>query len=804
MIQSFLRTHGLNLLLLALLPAALFPQTLFQGKSLATHDILQWRAGAESLIEYAETTGETALWATDMFAGMPAYPISNVGPMTSLDSLVNLFGKAVFPWLHYVTLLVGAYVLALMVGASPLAALFAAVLIGFTTYIPIIIGAGHYTKFHAYVWTPWMLAGFARVLKGDWKLGIPMFAFFLSMQVRAGHPQVTFYFLFLLAIWWAVDTFARVRSGDWKPVAAQTGLLTVAGLLALASILPQTLSLNEYTDYSIRGGSALAEAGASGGLDQNYAFTWSQGWGEMLTLLVPNLYGGSEQYWGSKPGTAGPHYFSMLGFLFLLAAFATKPGRIEKSFLTAAVVGMAFSLGAHFPLLNQFMFDHFPLFNKFRTPEMWLMMSCLSLAIPAAFGFDRAITAAKSVSLKPLWLAGGTGLAVGLLVFLSLGSGFGFERPGERTQYAEQLARQNGVSPEDPRVVQAVDNFLDTNVIPARESLARTDALRYLVFLLLGAAAWWAVRAKGMNATAAAYLVVLMAAYDMVSVGKRYIPERVFVENQTDPAQVLDAQAHPVDLWLAENTRTSEGWKERVLPLDQNPFNNAIPSYHYASIGGYSGAKLSIYQDFLDSGLFSGPRGVNTAALAMLNVRYLTWSQQGEVPGFEWLMESEGRHVYRAVEMAPKAWFVDSVRVVEGPREAFEWLRSSPAAWRTTAVVEGATAMTSTPADSATVRITRYDNHHITIETERGADGYLVIGELWYPAGWNAYLDGQPVAMAKTNYLLRGLPVPAGSHTIELRFEPGWLWAQPVGFGVNAFLLLLMVGAGGLRLYKRG
>ena len=788
--MSSAKRHALCIAFLLLLPAFLVPETLFQGKQLAQSDILQWRAGAESLMEHEEKTGEQALWSTNMFGGMPAYVITNIKGFTSLDTLVNRYGRFIFPYVYLAFLLIGAYVFFLSIGASPLAATFGAVIVGFSTYIPIIIGAGHNTKFYAYVWTPWMLTGFRWLLQGRLLTGFAMFTFFLSLQVRSGHPQVTYYFLFILAAWWITELVVAAREGSLKPILTQTGLMLAAALIVVISVIPQFYALAEYSPYSIRGGSALAAEGAKG-LDQDYAFVWSQGWGELMTLLVPNLYGGGGQlYWGPKPGTSGPHYFGALTALLLALSLFGKKDRLDKVFYGAGLLGVLFSLGNHFALLNEAMFAWFPGFNKFRTPEMWLMMSVVAFSVPAVRALDRTFTT------KSLAMAAGSVFSIGALLLIGFGTWTGYEKEGERRQFMEQVAQSNNVPVDDPRVAQAVNGFL-VKAKADREDAATSDVLRFLVILGLGSTLLWLVTRKTLKTEQALMGLVVIAAFDMVSVGKRYIPEYAFQDKIGDVGAVIEAGRRPVDTWLEQNVATPEGWEYRVLPIADNAFNNAVPAYFYPSLGGYTGAKLSVLQDVVDQALFTGPTGVNLAVMNMLNVKYVTLGYPGQIPGFKQVAGFEpDSYVFENETVLPKAWFVDSVMTVSTPQAAIDALNTVVGDGRGLAVVETDSEIVASPA-GGTVNVLEYGAHTIRLQTESTEAGFLVLGEIYYPAGWTATLDGAEIPIHKTNYLLRGMEIPAGAHEVVLTFEPSWLsGAKTAALGAHVLILMLVLGAG--------
>jgi len=788
--------HGICLLILFITPLILQSPVFFGGKIIASNDVIQWRAGAESLIEYRDQTGEQAQWSTHMFGGMPAYVISNLKKFPHFDTLVVPLFKGVFPLIEYWILLGGAYFFLILMGYRPLVSVVGAILIGLTTYVAFIVTAGHNTKFIAYSYIPWVFAGYKLLSQGDKKLlvGFALFLLAFLLHVRAGHPQVTYYFLFLLAGWWFFDGLDAYKKSSLKPWMQSTGLLILAGILALLSVIEQYWSLYEYSAYSIRGGS---EIGGQSGLDQNYAFVWSQGWGELLTLIMPNLYGGSSLYWGPKPFTSGPHYFGAVGVVFMLIGiFAARKSHL-KIFLTVGIVAALFSLGKHFGALNNVMFEYFPLFDKFRTPEMWLMLSVFCFTIPAMDGLEWI--SEKNGQIKSAgrtWIIGaGASLLIGILFIVGSTNLLSFEKPGERDQLAQQIASQNQVSPQDPRVAQTVDRVLIEQIIPERIDTATSDALRYTILTGLAIGIIYVMLSGKLGTTPALLLIIGIGLFDMISVNKRYLGEYAYQDRSFTIERVIERQRRSVDTWMQNAIKTHEPWTYRVFPLSDNPFNNAVPSYFYPSIGGYSGAKLGTFQDVVDEALFTGAIGINKGLLSLLNTKYILYNTP--IPGFEVVHQADGLNVLENSEVLPKAFFVDEVFEANSASEAMDFLKNETSDFRLVAVVQDAQQITSQPDSTASIRIVTYNAHEISIEVSRSNTGFMVISEMYYPGGWNAYLNGEKVPVIRTNYLLRGLQIPSGKHGVTLRYEPDWYpIARATSTGSNILILLLLLFVG--------
>ena len=793
------KKHILCLGFLFILPVILFHTSVIGGKQYMGHDVVQWRAGAESLIEHQEEYGEVAHWATNMFSGMPATTISHPPQISNLDNALLKFLEFIFPAAEMWILLGGAYLMFLLLGARPLSAVFGAIIIGFSTYIPIIIGAGHNAKFLAYIYIPWLYNGYfllTRSKLNPW-LATFLFAWALTLHLRAYHPQVTYFFLFPLLTLFFYDLTKAVKSGELKPFAIKTGWLIGAAVIATLISIQIYWSTLEYSAYSMRGGSELS---GSSGLARDYAFAWSQGWGELLTLIIPGAYGGSEFYWGPKSFTSGPHYFGALTLLFLVIGIWKSSQKLKWVFLGSGIATLLFSLGENFGSLNNLMFAYFPLFDKFRVPEMWLMISVFCFSVPAVFGLewilDRIMNGKPKEWKKSLYAAGGVGL-----IFILIGFQFlSFEKPGERQQLAEQIASQNEVPVDDPRVSQSVNRYLQDDVIPGRRELARGDTLRFGFFLVAGLGILYAMGAKKLSLSAGSMLFCILLAYDFIRVDQRYLSENSLVDQNLERADVIQRGERDIDRYLKERVSTGEGWPYRVLPMIDNPFNNASPAYFYPSAGGYSGAKLGYYQDLIDEAFFSGPYGINKGVLNMLNIRYVAAQGQFNIPGFEAVHQGQNGVVMENQDVLPKAWFVERVVSAENQSEVLNNVSDDfDAASMAYAVLPESKEYE--PAER-TVSVDEYNANQISLQINSEADGFLVLSEIWYPEGWNITLNGEPVEMVRTNYVLRGFEIPAGDHTLEMVMEPVWYTAGNWLAGIGTLLLFSMLVIGGVQ-YKK-
>ena len=799
-----------------------FAPTTFGGRTLAGGDTVQWRASAEAQLAYEQETGDRALWAPNVFGGMPGTLITGGAEVPGADTVLNrLRGIGLWPVAHFFALLVGTYLLVLYLTRSRLAGVVAAVGYGLSTYLPIILTAGHNTKFIALAYAPWLLLAFAALVRRQPEDGwmknallTLLFAIAASVNLRAGHVQITYYVVVAALIWWTAEGVAQVREGRGRAFALSTGLLGVGSALALAIVADPYLLQWEYKAFTTRA------AGPGGGLAWEYAMAWSQGLGELLTLVVPDAYGGGgPTYWGAKPFTAGPHYVGPTVALLALVGVLGVARRSVVAFGVGALVMTLFALGENLPLVNRTAFEVLPLFNAFRVPETWLSVVVLLLALLAGWGAyylqRREATPEAETRKRRLVLGAAAGLALLVGGLWATGGGpLAFERPDEAAQVELAAAQQFGLSPGSPEVRQAAGQYLG-GVRAQRAERFSADAGRALLFLALAVALvalrlWdrapsWAVLGG----------LALLVTADLWGVGRRYF-------NEDDPSlrrrAALEAAVPrtAVDDFLVAQVEAAGGpGAFRVLP--PNPTQNAVPSYYVESVGGYHGAKLALVQDYFDRLLPDDSTVFNRNALRLLAARYVV--APGVPPGLAGVFQDPqtGLVVSEDTTALPRAFLVDRVEVVPDEAAVIERLRGPRFDPARTALVMGlpagvsAGALSGAPPDSGavSVELQRFRPDEIVWRVRSDRPRLLVASEVYYPAGWTATvttagsLDEVPIV--RTDYLLRGVPVPAGEHIVTMRYNPPTRRTGLLVSWVSTLLVYLgAVGLAGLLWYRRG
>lgn len=831
--------HAICLSFLFLIALGFSAPATFGGKKLAGDDTIRWQASAETLLDWEERSGQTPLWTPSVFAGMPAYLIQDPSGPPSLDSVPSALRKmGLWPLAHLVVMLFGAYALVFFLTQISLAGTISAIAYGLTTYFPIILVAGHNSKFIALAWAPWLLLAFGALIRRPSGSGplvggllTGLFAIAAAVNLRAGHVQITYYIVVIAAIWWVAEGIADVRTKQTKAYAFSTLFLIVGSVLALAMVAHPYLAQLEYKAFTIR------SAGEGGGLDWAYAMNWSQGFGEMLTLLVSGAYGGaSPTYWGGKIFTSGPHYVGPIVLFLAGLGIVGVARRSVFAFTIAGVLTALFALGENFSLLNRPAFELLPLFSSFRVPETWLAATAMMLALLAGWGayyvYRREATP-EAVDRKKrhmLIIAGVFTVVLGTLAVAGP-SLLPLEKEGEGQQIEAQAAQQ-GIDVRDPQVRRQIGVML-AQARTERAEMLTSDAWRALLFLGLAmalvAARLWE---KVPSWVAVGGLAILITA-DLWGVGRRYFNEDSdSLRRRSDLAQAMPETE--ADRFVEELVAEAGGdGTFRVLP--SNPSQNAYSSAFYESVGGYHGAKLALIQDYFDLILPDDSTGLNETAVDLLAARYTVLP--GVLPGTTPLFQDPqtGMVVAENEDALPRAFLVRDAEVVEDDAALIRQITSGETDLRQVALLSeplpdgvtlpGTRMPILTEADSVTVDslaipivsdslgrplapgvgLVRFTPEEIVWTVDADAPSLLVVNEIYYPAGWTASVDSREVPILRTNYLLRSIPIPEGRSVVTMRFAPE---AHRLGLRISWIATILtylgVIALAGLLWYRRG
>lgn len=770
------------------------------GRDIFQPDVAGASGTAQDVRDYYETTGEVSYWTNSLFGGMPMYQIApsypSLGILKGVQDLLTLQWPfrllPSYSWLLF-ALLGGFYLFMRSLSVGRLGSVLGAVMWAFSSYFLILIAAGHIWKLTVLAFIPPTIAGIIYIYRSRYLLGGVVTTFFAALQLMSNHVQMSYYFAFVIAflvIGFSVDA---IRGRQWRHLAIATATTALAAVLSIAMNGSNLYHTYEYTQETMRGGSDLSDR--SGGLDKEYITAWSYGKAETLTLLVPNAFGGAtgylgadeqameqvapslrqtvgqmNHYWGDQPFTAGPVYVGAFVLtLFFLGIFVVR-GPIKWALVGATALSVGLSWGHNMMWLTDLFIDYFPLYNKFRTVSSILVIAEFTIPTLAVLALVEFIRDPYTIVRNKVALWSSLGLTAGVTLFVALMPGSFLPLLSEAEL---ELFRPYLTDPQGQMVLSALKDV--------RASIISADAWRSLLFIV-ASLALCLLYLRG--AIRRQYLLVgltLLTLIDLWVVDKRYLGDKDFIDTSA-----IAQRATPVtdvDRAIAKDRDPHY----RVYNMAVSSFNDATTSYMHRSIGGYHAAKLARYQDLIEQQISTGNRGV----LNMLDTRYIIGAQDGKLLYFT-NEDAQGA-----------AWLIDldSVKVVHSASEEMNALSSLNLS--TQAVMnqdQGPIPQAGlSPSDSlykptAKVELIEYTPSKVKYTAHTDKERLLVMSEVYYPHGWRMTIDGEQAQIRRANYVLRAAIIPAGEHTIELRFDPTSLHTtELIAWLAQAILLIGLI-----------
>ena len=805
MLHSFKKILPHLLVLLAFVVAALvYFNPVLQGKVIYQSDIVQYIGMAKEQIDFRAEYDEEPYWTDAAFGGMPTYQLGAYYPhnyVKKLDSVLRFLPRpADYLFLYFI----GFYVLLLVLKFNWKLSFLGAMAFGFSTYLIIILGVGHNAKAHAIAYMPMVLAAILLCLRQKYIWGFLFLTISMALEISANHPQMTYYLLLLVLVLGVVFLIDAYKKHELKSFFKSVGVMVAAVLLALGLNAANLLATKEYSEFSTRGdtGVSINPDGSekmTDGLDYNYITEYSYGILETFNLFIPRFMGGSNAedlgedseiskvllqmgaspvqvqeiassaplYWGNQPIVAAPAYIgATVIFLFVLALFLVK-GKHKWWIVSGSILALLLSWGKNFDFLTEFFINYVPLYDKFRAVSSIQVIIELCVPLLAVFGISKILNPKVSPEEKQHALKWTTIITAGLALIFILFSGSFFDFASMRDQtYLQQLGAE---------FVRALKED--------RQNALVADAIRSLIFVGLAAAAIFLFIKRKLANNALIGALVLLVLIDLIGIDKRYVNEEDFVH-----ARQMEQPFEPyaADLEIMKDTT-----HYRVFDLSGNPFNTSRASYFHNAIGGYHGAKPGRMQDLMDFYI----SGNDQQVLNMLNAKYFIFPTE------------QGIQYQENPETFGNAWTVGNIKWVENANE--EILALGKTDLRQTAVVhqkfkpsfQDFSFSENTPAQ---IELVSYQPNELHYQFNSEAEELVVFSEIYYPEGWNAYIDGEKVPHFRANYTLRGLIVPAGAHEISFKFEPEVVeTGSNISLASASLFALLLLGGIFYKLKKR-
>lgn len=815
------------ILAFVLLSFAYFFPADIENRILFQHDTAAGAGAGQEVKEYYEQTGERSRWTNSLFGGMPMYQIAPSYDSTKSLQWVQKAYQLFLPDYVCLTfmLMLGFYILLRVFGIPVWLAGLGGIMWAFSSYFFILISAGHIWKFITLAYVPPTIAGIVLAYRGKLLWGGILTALFVALQITSNHVQMSYYFFFVILFFVGAYFEKAWRTKTLPQFFKASAVLIVAALVGIAANVSNLYHTYAYSKETMRGKSELVQTGdaakqTSSGLDRDYITQWSYGIDETLTLLVPNfkggasaalsqsetamskanpmyssLYGSLTQYFGTQPMTSGPVYVgAFVLFLFVLGCFIVK-GPLKWALIGATFFSIVLSWGKNFMPLTDFFIDYVPLYNKFRAVSSILVIAEFTIPLLAIFALKRLLEEPEILKQekKPLGISLLLTAGIALLLAVAPGSiGSGYV-PAQEAQMLQNAVNQQMIPANELSGILA-------NLGEMRAELVSSDALRSFIIIGIGCSLLWLYASGKLRSSLTIAGITILCLADMWGVNKRYLNDAQFVPHSIRTETFTKTNT---DELILQDTSLDY----RVLNFATSTFDDNNTSYWHKSVGGYHPAKLRRYQEMIEHHISpemqAAYKAIATAGgemdsvdankfrvLNMLNTKYFIFpagQQRQTVPILN-------PHAYG------NAWFVNKVQYVNNANEEIDALDSIIPT--ETAVVDARfkdvlKGTTESYKDSlSSICLTSYAPNRLTYETNNAQDGIAVFSEIYYPDGWHVTIDGQPAELARADYILRTMYVPAGQHTIEMRFDPTSLHVtEGIAYGALALLVIGIIVA---------
>jgi hypothetical protein len=667
-----------------------------------------------------------------------------------------------------------------------------------------------------------LLASLILIYEKKYWLGAGLTALFTSVLITQNHPQIDYYLFIAIAIMTVFYAVRWIKNKEWR----HFGMVAVFTLIAASTgVLTNAVSLfstYEYQKETIRGGakeltdSMANKDDAKNGLSKDYALSYSMEITEPFVMILPNIYGGASDkliidsekskaweaasqigqqnintieqqtgisllrylptYWGGmsklgEAGVSGPPYVGVLICLLAIFSFFILDSKHKWWILTAIILTIVMSWGSYFESVNGLLYKYLPFYNKFRAPSMILVVSQMLIPVLAVMGLDKfARTEDKKILMpafkKGLYVSGGL-----LVLFFIMYIMFDY------LSGTDERILSSANSSGNTQLIQMFSSFFE-GLKEDRKGLMMGSILRYIGFGAAVSLLIFLLIRKSISTMLMGIVLIALSLIDIFTIDVKYLNYENYKEK--------DENETPFVKTKFDNEILADKSFFRIFNVSGDPFSDNIPSYYYNSTGGYHPAKIAIYQELIENQLSKGPQ--NRPVFDMLNTKYF--------------MQKDGNGQTQAIQKNDSAlgncWLVKAIQYVKDPNEEMKALDNfNP---KDTAIVQESfkTSIPLTPvADSnAVIQLVKNDNDVVNYTFNAATNQFAVFSEIYYTAGWKAYIDGKEAPIVKVDYVLRGLSVPAGKHEIKFEFKPQGYYTGRKMTSIFSIVLLVLLAAG--------
>ncbi len=810
---------------------------LFNGKKLKQGDIYRAAAMSKEVKDFRNANNnEEPLWTNSMFGGMPAYQISTIysgNLLGHIDQLFHLYLPSPSGYLFLYFL--GFFILLLCFEIEPWLAILGALAYGFSSYLIIIIEAGHNSKANAIGYLAPLLGGFILLYKNKYWLGFAITSLFMALEFNANHPQISYYGFLMFAVFALFYFINAYKNKTYKKFIIASSIFALSTIIGLLPNVASLYCTYEYSKYTIRSKSELHATtqnnNSTSGLDIDYATQWSYGVGESFSLLIPNFKGGatdaiarvnkdalkkvdtqfkedvaqSNAYFGDQPFTSGPVYAGAVIMLLVFLGLLVLNHPLKWALFVCLILSLLLSWGRNFSGLTNFCMHVLPGYNKFRAVSMILVIAELIIPLIAILVLDTLIKKMKDGNFKIILFKKDfeikkvilyTLAIVGVFCLINFLSPTTFNTLTASNEENELISSFKKMGASAEQINQVLPTLI-SNLEIARSEIVSFDSRRSLIFVILTGLFLYLFIIKRISSKLLIFTLGIFVLADMWPITTRYL-------NKSHYSTKGPYDEPPYKTKANQEILEDKTLQYRVLNLvGNNPFQDATTSYYHRSIGGYHGAKLRKYQELIDFNLSQDLRKFYTAissekmndsvfkfatkplqGINMMNTKYII------IPTSE-----NNSFVLKNDNANGPAWFVSKINIVSSPDEELAGIAEINTKQEALMQTKYKSNLSSnTFNNNGSITITQYKPNHLIYQSNNLKLGFAVFSEIYYPKGWNAYIDGKQTEHVCVNYVLRGLEIPAGNHTIEFKFEPkSYSNGNKVAM-VGSILLLISVG----------
>jgi hypothetical protein len=831
-IHNMSNTLKENLIALSILLISVFVfcSPVFDSKHLDSHDVVSWKYYSKEALDVKEKTGEHSMWSNSQFGGMPTYTFLGTGKNNIINTWLYMLNYELpSPLGFFIAIVLCYFVLVSAFKWRWYTKTLAVLALVYTSYNPILMNAGHESKFLAIAFFAAMLGSIFRTLNGRVWLGAALLTLFTGLFFTSNHYQIIYYGFVTLGIMGIALAINAAKQGGIPQFAKQMGIVAACVVLGMLPSLPNIAMTQSYTSATMRGGTSpltinKTEVKKSKGLDIEYAFRWSNGWGELLAVAVPGLYGpmGDQgatyaegktaekfielgmpadragqiasqmpDYWGPQPFISGSVYFgAAIMFLFILSLFVI-PNKHKWWMLSAIILFAFLSLGKNFAAFNNFLFNNLPMYNKFRTPSMALTIPQILVPLMAVWGLHRWLSGELSAEAKLKALKWSSIATLGLFAFIWMGCNglFNFSGANDAT-VVEQVGKMLG----DPLKAKSIVGAL----VSDRAGFATKDTYYCLLLALIAMALLWGHVKYKIGEVIVGFGLIALVAFDLISVGNKYLPAEKYIDKDEYQSRYFTPRG--VDNQILADK--DPYFRVHDISTSGGPFNDAMPAYWHKLVGGYSPSKMEAYQDLIDVQISKS----NKEVFNMLNTKYFILGQ----PGKEQVMPN--------MEACGNAWYVNEVKYTKTADEEMLALNAPSLSGDTnirgsfkalnTAIINDSfkskiTGTSFIKDSSAQIKLKQYGLNKISFTSSNNADGLAVFSDIFYNKGWQATIDGKPADIIRANYILRALAVPKGNHEIVFEFNPPKIATYNMVSNILSIVSALLIAFGLFQYFKK-